>query len=412
MKKLIMVAVAVSFLMAGFAFPGQSLAKDKIVWGVLEPLSGPFADSGTRYSQAVIFAAEEINAKGGVLGKQIEVIVEDSALKPEVAVRKAKKLILQDKAEFIMAGTGSNVGLAIGQVAEKNNIINVLYGTEASQITGKEFSPNTFRTCMNTDQHSAVIVAYFAKKYPQFKKYYIICQDYSFGKEAAEGFVRKFNEIMPKDAKIVGQIFHPLATKDFGPYISTIMASGAEVLLTANWGTDLRLLFKQGNSMGWKVKGGCYYMEDPSVTAELGEASVGHVTGDTYVSTIDTPENKDFIKRYTTRFKDAPLEGWRYPMSSSARAYTAGQILAAVIQKTGNTKAENIIKTWEGMSFDTLWGKVIMRPCDHQIVTPGTVAEIVPKVDYYPFPNAGPPTVIPAEEITVPPNMTGNPRCK
>jgi len=393
------------------SLPSALMAEDKIVFGVIEPLSGPFQDVGERYVNAVKFAIEQINAEGGLLGAKVEAIVEDDELNPAVATRKARKLILEDGAKFIMTGTGSHIALALAPVAEKHKVINLTYGTEAAKITGSEFSPYTFRACMNTDQHSAAIVVYFAKTYPHFKKYYLLNQDYAFGQEAAEGFKKKFKQVMPPDAQIVGEVFHPLATKDFAPYVSTIMASGAEVVLTGNWGTDLRLLLKQGAALGWKVKLGNYFLDDPLITQDVGQAAVGHVTADAYMITIDSPLNKIFLDKWSSKYKDAPL-AFQYPNLSMGRAYWAIRFMAEAIKKAGSTDAEAVIKAWEGMDFEVPWGTVTMRACDHQLITPGVAAEIQATSDIYDFPYIGKPTFIPAEEITVPPELTGNPRCK
>ena len=398
------------FVAVAFMVPAAT-AGDEIVFGVLEPLSGPFKDVGDRYANAVRFAVEQINKEGGLLGKKVVAEVEDDALKPAIAARKAKKLVLEKGAKFIMTGTGSHITLAMNTVAKKYKVINLTYGTEAAKITGSAFIPYTFRACLNTDQHSAAVVEYIVKKFPQFKKYYIICQDYSFGREAAEGFRKKFNEIKPKGARIVGEIFHPIATKDFAPYISAIMASGAEVVLSGNWGTDLRLLIKHGASMGWKAKLGNYFLNDPLILRDLGKESMGFVGADAYMITLDTPKNKEFLAKWSEKFKDAPL-AFRYPTLSMGRAYWAVRFLAEAIKKAGSTDAEAVIKAWEGMSFETAWGEVTMRACDHQMITPGVAGEVVANSKFFDFPYVGPATIIPAADITTPPAETGNPRCK
>ncbi len=382
--------------------------KGKIVLGLCEPLSGPMKDVGDRYVNAVKFAAEKINARGGVLGKEVVVIAEDSALKPDVATRKATKLILEDKADFIMTGTGSHIALAMMKVAEKYKKIFLSYGAEAASITGSEFNPYTFRVCLSTDQHSFAVVAYFAR-YTKFKKFYILCQDYAFGREAADGFKKKLKTI--PGAQLLGEAYHPIGLKDFAPFVSKIMASGAEVVLTGNWGVDLDNLFKAGASLGWKVITGNYYLNDPIRLQIIKEAAVGHVTADCYMITIDNPENKKFVQEWYEKHKSLDVGYW-YPELSYGRAYWGIQWLAAVIKKAGSTDAEKIIKAWEGMSYNMPWGKVTMRACDHQMITPGVAAVIEPKSQFFPFPYIGKAVIIPEEELTVPPKETGNPRCK
>lgn len=404
-----MVAMVLSFLTCVWVWPAQAAKdKDTIVLGVCEPLSGVMKDVGDRYVDAVKFAAEKINAKGGVLGKKLVVVAEDSQLKPDVATRKATKLILEDGADIIMTGTGSHISLAMMKVAEQYKKIFITYGTEAASITGQAFNPYTFRACLNTDQHSAAVVAYFAK-YTKFKKFYILCQDYAFGREAAEGFKKKLKDI--PGAQLVGEDFHPIGQKDFAPYISKIMASGAEVVLTGNYGPDLDNLIKTGAALGWQCVTGNYFLNDAYRMQVVKEAAVGHVTADSYMLTIETPENKEFVKEWHERNKGRDV-GFIWPDLSMGRCYWAIQWLAEVIKKAGSTNAKKIIKAWEGMSYQMPWGQVTMRACDHQMISPGVAAVIEPKSEFFDFPYIGKPFIIPAEEITVPPAQTGNPRCK
>lgn len=398
------------FLLLVF-LPSTYAAEERIIFGLVSPLSGPFQDVGERDVNTVKFAVEQINAEGGLLGKRVKLIVEDDEFNPAVATRKARRLILEEGARFIINNTGSHITLALAPIAEKYKVINLTTATEAAKITGSEFTPYTFRACLNTDQHSAAIVAYFAKKYPQYKKYYLLNQDYAFGHEAAEGFKKKFKQVMPSDTEIIGEVFHPVGLKDFAPYVSTIMASGAEVVLTGNFGTDLRLLLKQGAALGWKVKLGGYFLDDPLVNQDVGEAAIGHATADTYMITIDSPQNKAFIEKWVAKHKDAPL-AFKYPNPIIGKIYWGIRFMAEAIKKAGSTDVEAVIKAWEGMSFEVPWGTVTMRTCDHQLITPAVVAEIQAISNIYDFPYIGNPTIIPAEEITVPPELTGNPRCQ
>jgi branched-chain amino acid transport system substrate-binding protein len=383
-------------------------ADGKIVLGVCEPLSGVMKDVGDRYLESVKFAVKEINAQGGVLGKKLVVVAEDSQLKADVATRKATKLILEDKADFVMTGTGSHICKALMKVAEQYKKICLTYGTEASSTTGADFNPYTFRACLNTDQHSAAVIEYFAK-HTKYKKFYILCQDYVFGREAAEGYKKKLTEI--PGAKLLGVEFHPIGLKDFAPYITKAMASGAEVVLTANFGPDLDNLIKTGASLGWKCVTGNYFLNDPLRLEVVKDAAIGSVTADSYMITIDTPENKAFVKDWHDAHKNMSI-GFQYPVISMGRCYWSIRWLADVIKKAGSTDPDKIIAAWEGMEYQVPWGKVTMRKCDHQMITPGVAAVIQAKSEFFKFPYVGKPTIIPAANITVPPAKTGNPRCK
>src|SRR5512147_1093643 len=185
MKKMLGL-VALSVLLA-LAVPAA--AQDTIKIGGVEPLSGTFKDIGERYLEGVQYAAKVINESGGLLGKKVEIIPIDSELKPDVATRKAQALILKDDVKFFCGGTGSSVGAAMSQLAEKQNVIMFTYGMAAASMTGEKCNKNFFRPCANTDQQSYALAELIAKR--GHKSVAIIAQDYSFGKEALAAFKKK-----------------------------------------------------------------------------------------------------------------------------------------------------------------------------------------------------------------------------
>ena len=200
------------------AWPPTSVvakAEDTIKIGATEPLSGTFKDIGERYLEGVQIAAKVINESGGLLGKKVEVVPIDSELKPDVATRKAQAMILKDEVKFFCGGTGSSVGAAMSQLAEKENVIMFTYGMDASSMTGEKCNKNFFRPGGSTDGRSFALADLIVKK--GFQKIAIIAQDYSFGHEAVDAFKKKLVQLNPS-AKIVAEIFHPTGTKDFAPY--------------------------------------------------------------------------------------------------------------------------------------------------------------------------------------------------
>ncbi len=220
--------------------------------GIVEPQSGPVKYVGDNNIAGYRFAVERLNQAGGVLGRKLELVVADSELKPDVATRRANDLVLGEKVDFLVVNTGSNIAKAVSQVAFQHKKVFFSTGTEAAELTGEEFFETTFRCCLNTDMHSAQLAVYFARMAPQtYRKFYLLNQDYNFGRAAAEGFKKKFNRIKAATQQIVGEEYHPLQkVQDFGPYITKIMASGAEVVMTGDWGQDLRLLLQQGAALG------------------------------------------------------------------------------------------------------------------------------------------------------------------
>jgi branched-chain amino acid transport system substrate-binding protein len=383
-------------------------ADGKIVIGMVEATSGPFKASGERFVLGAKYAVDEINAKGGLLGKQVELVVEDSAFKADVANRKATKLILEDKADFLLGSLGSHVALATMKVAEKYKKILVCPNAEAASITGQEFNPYIFRTTPTTGQRTSATIAYLAKN-TKYKRFYILCMDLSLGREAGEGFKKNLSKI--PGAQLVGEDYHPIALKDFSPYVSKIISSGAEVVLTTNYGPDLANLIKTGASLGWKAITAGGYLFDPVIMQDVNEAALGHLVLNHSLIDLANPVQKRFVQDFKEKHKE--LDPVVYsPVFGVNDEYIALQWLFDVVRRAGSTDSEKIIKAWEAASYNMPWGKVTMRACDHQIITAYRVAPIVRENEFFSFPYTGKPVVIPEEEVTVPPSQTGNARCK
>ena len=179
-------------------------------------------------------------------------------------------------------------------LAEKNNAIMLSYGMAAASLTGAKCSRNFFRACLNTDTQSFALARWVAKS--GYKKVIGIVQDYSFGHEALAAFMKKVKELNPS-IEVVGELYHKAGEKDFAPYVSQIIGSGAEVVWTPNWGNDLTLLIKQGGTLGMKAKIACYYLNDEYLIESVADDSaiVGNITAEAYMLTIPTAKNKEFI---------------------------------------------------------------------------------------------------------------------
>lgn len=384
-------------LLASFPVPGQ--AAEPIKLGVTEPLSGTFKNIGDRYLEGVQYAAKVLNRQGGVLGRKIEVIPIDSELKPDVATRKATALILKDQVKFFCGGTGSSVGAAMSTVAEQNNAIMFSYGMDAASLTGQKCSKNFFRPGTNTDMHSYALAAYVAKS--KYKKVYCIGQDYSFGHESVKAFIARLKKLNPS-IEIVAEVYHPLGEKDYGPYVSRIVASGADLVFTTDWGNDLTLLIKQAKPFGLNAKFAGYYLSDEETIAAIGDSELllGSIASETYMLTIPTEENKKFIEGY---YKDTGA----YPFWLRGKSYTGTMFWAEALKKAKSDDVNAVIKAWEGLSFKGVGGMWTMRPCDHQALVPIWIAEIVPNSKFMKLPYVGTPIMIPSKEIEVPCEETG-----
>ncbi|MBN1101927.1 MAG: ABC transporter substrate-binding protein, partial [Deltaproteobacteria bacterium] len=192
--------------------------KEPIVFGLIEPLSGPFKDVGTEVVAFVEYGVEQLNAKGGLLGRPVKLLQYDNQMKPDIAVRQARKAVLEDKAKVLFTHTSSAVGLAISKIAKELDVVHVILHQEADEIMGKDFQSNSFRLCLSTSMHSGILANYFAKT--PHKRFYLINMDYAFGHAVADSFRKAFDRVKSPGQQIVGDDYHPMATKDFGPYVT------------------------------------------------------------------------------------------------------------------------------------------------------------------------------------------------
>jgi branched-chain amino acid transport system substrate-binding protein len=415
-KAYVFISIFCLCVASAFLITKDAAANSTIKIGEIDPASGVFKLGGDQYHYCIEQAVHEQNEAGGVLGKKIELIREDGMMKPEVAVRKAKKLYLEDKVDFLCGGLGSHVYLAVAKVAEQYKKLYICTGAASDAITGSGFNRYIFRPGITGTNSSFALASYLGKQ--PYTKYYLINQDYAFGYDMARTFKEQLMRKKP-GAQIVGEDFTPLGNKDFTAYLNKILASGAEVVYCSFVGDDLQIFLKQSHELGLAKKAffAFFYM-DPVAAQSVGEAIDGHLFANNYEVSIDTPDNRAFIKRYHARHQNLDI-AYQYPCGYPGNSYNAMRFLFAVIKKAGTLETEAIIKTWEGMEFEYIaTGKVKMRACDHQLLTPYFLfkgAKIPPAEQFFKIPYylSKPIAEISAEECQVPmgtPNY--NPRCK
>jgi branched-chain amino acid transport system substrate-binding protein len=369
---------------------------------LLEPLSGPAKDNGDRSLIGLEFAAAEINAAGGINGRKVEVVAEDSQSKPDVASRKLQKYLLEKSIDAVIVCSGTPIAKAVVEGTKGQNVVAML-GTMADEATGAEFENHMIRPYYNTSMSARAIVTYMAQ-HKKFKKFYLLNQDYSFGHDTGAAFRREIKKQIP-DGQVVGEDYFPMFSKDLSPFLTKVKASGAEAILSSAWGSDINLILKQRNELGVKAIVADMALAPPITLQANLEAAQGAVATDAYVITIDTKENKDFVKRYREKYK-----GTTYPEPDalSVRTYLFTTLYAAAAKKAKSVDVDKIIPAFEGLKEKTVIGDIWIRPCDHQIQNAMAVVE----VNSMKYPFYGAPTIIPASAVMIPEGETGNPRCK
>src|SRR5580698_4763685 len=254
-------------LAAAFALPlvsGTAMAQETVKIGYIDPLSGGGASVGEIGLKTYQFIAEELNAKGGILGKKVEIVPFDNKTNPQESLIQAQKAI-DSGVRYLTQGNGSSVAGALSDFVTKYNDRNpgkeVLYFNYAAvdpSMTNDKCSYWHFRWDASSDIKMEALTNYM-KDLPSVKKVYLINMDYSFG-QSVRTDARKMLAAKRPDVQIVGDELHPLLkVTDFSPYIAKIKASGADSVVTGNWGQDIALLLKAAADAGLKVNWYTYY---------------------------------------------------------------------------------------------------------------------------------------------------------
>ena len=364
MRKLIMTAA-----MALPMFVGSAYAQDNVKIGYIDALSGGGASVGEGGLKTFQYLADELNAKGGILGHKVEIVPMDNKVNPQESLVQAQKAV-DDGIHYITQGNGSSVGAALEDFVTKNNSRNpgkeVLYFNYAAvepSLTNEKCSYWHFRWDANSDIKMEALTNYM-KTQPSIKKVYLINMDYSFG-QAVRSEARKLLAEKRPDIQIVGDELHPmLKITDFSPYIAKIKASGADSVVTGNWGQDFALLLKAAADAGLKVKWYTYYAGGAGGPTAIKQTGLDHQV---YQITEGIPNsgNKEAMDLEKDFRAKENMSLW-YP-----RAVNEMRMFKAAAEKANSIDPVKVAAALEGMKFDVLdGGEGFMRKDDHQFFQP------------------------------------------
>jgi branched-chain amino acid transport system substrate-binding protein len=344
---------------------------DNIKIAFVDPLSGPFASTGTNGLHQFQFAAENmVNAKGGVLGgTNFEIVPFDNKISPKESLIQLQVAIDQG-IRFIAQGNSSGVANAITEAVAKHNkrnpdqrVLFLNYAAVDPALTNDKCNFWHFRFDANADIKMDALTDVVAQN-DSIKKVYIIGQDYSFGKAVAAAAVANLTAKRP-DIEIVGNELHPIGkVKDFTPYSRKIVSSGADAVITGNWGSDMVGLGKSVIESGYTGPIYTYYAAGSGITGAFGAAGKGviRLVGEGQINPPASEEAAAYYTAYKAKYPDGNIDQPRI-------ANTIG-MLAQAIEAAGT--ADDVVavaNALEGMEFDSIWGtKVVMRANDHQAI--------------------------------------------
>jgi branched-chain amino acid transport system substrate-binding protein len=347
------------------AMPLAASAQKPIKVGFPMILSGPGALFGEPASKGAQMFVEEINAKGGVLGRKIELLPRDTKGNADEAVRVSRELILKENVDFLVGTLTSAEGPAVSVVAKENKVVFIAPIPKTDQLTAADkLHPYVFRVAANTTMEgrsAAEIVA----KWP-VTKIATISPDYAYGQDVTKSFVEHLKKIKPS-VQIVDQQWPKLGEPDYTPFINAQMAKKPEAVFSSLWGGHFVNFSKQAKPLGYfdAVKYnfiGVGEAGSPESTKAMGTDYPVGIWGNSYDAFYwgETPAHRDYIARLSKYLKD------EYPSSWAIQGWIGMAFLAEAIKKAGSTDSDKVSKALLGLSIDTPIGKQVIREKDHQ----------------------------------------------
>ncbi|MES3003088.1 MAG: branched-chain amino acid ABC transporter substrate-binding protein [Pseudomonadota bacterium] len=343
--------------------PAGPLAGQTVRIAFMDPLSGPFANVGQNQLKSWQFVADRFSGAKNPAGVKFEVVGFDNKGSPQESLNTLKAAIDQGF-RYVTQGNGSGAGLAILDAVAKHNernpgkeLIYLNYAAVDPAMTNEKCDYWHFRLDADTSMKMEALTS-FMKDQPKVKSVYLLNQNYSHGQQVAKYFKEAIARKRP-DVKIAGEDLHPIGqVKDFAPYVAKIKQSGADTIVTGNWGQDLTLLVKALNDAGLKIPMYTYYAGvtgTPTALAGGGDSEVyvvayGHANHTGELGAMGA----DFFKKFDDDY---------YTFAT----YNGIQLLGGAMAKAGSTDPVKVAKALEGLQVKSFGGDVTMRASDHQL---------------------------------------------
>ena len=380
MKRFVLALAGLSTLLV----PVTALAQKPVKVGFPMILSGPGALFGEPALKGAQMYVEELNAKGGVLGRKIELIQRDTKGNADEAVRVSRELILKDNVDFLVGTLTSAEGPAVSTIAKENKIVFIAPIPKTDQLTAPaNLHPYVFRTASNTTIEGRTASEIMAK-WP-VKRIATIAPDYAYGQDVAKSFVEHIKKIKP-DVEIVDQQWPKLGEADYTPFINAQMGKKPEAVFSGLWGGHFLTFVKQAKPLKYFdaisnnfIAGG----EGASIesTRTMGDDYPVGIWGNAYDAfnwESAPPAHKDYTARVAAYTKQDPPSSW--PVTG----YVGMQMLVEAIKKANSTDSDKVAAALLDLTIDTPIGKQTMRGKDHQ-ANRGQVWGKTVKSDKYPF---------------------------
>ncbi len=381
--KIIAVACAL-VLLGGFFHVDRTLAAESYHLGVDLAITGTGALYCKDGVDAIKLAVEEINGKGGFLGKHpIKVFIRDTQTKPDIAVREAKDLILREKVRTILGTYSSACAAAIKPVAKEYKVLHIPAISNSENITQVNFSPYTYQVVPNSYMQAKAVVlgvAELAKK-KGWKNYVTIASDYEWGRSTQNNTVALLKQMAP-ELKLKKEFWPRLGETQFTSYITAIMGQKPDFVIGSIASKDNVAWMKQAKAYGFFDKipypGSLISVSELILQSKTLTRGLIGLCRAPFFAHLDVPMMADFVKNFKAKYN-------RYPSDWAVMEYDAVYVLKQGIEKAASIDSEKVKDALKGATVDTTRGKLFFRDIDNQLSCSSYIG-VVADDPAYPFP--------------------------
>ncbi len=333
------VSIAICLVLALFLAPlgaASAAAQEPVKVGLLLPYTGPLSVQGTDTTNGLELALSRLGGRAG--GREIRVLREDTEAKPDVGLTKVKKLVERDRVDFLVGPVNSVVALAIrNYVHEQGTPLIVPVAFTRVLTSPQHASPSIFRVAETTDQSNYPMGAWMIT-HTKFRKMIVMATDFVAGRHAVEAFMAGFRAA---GGEVVKEIYAPLNTPDFAPYLAQVGAQPADAVYAFFPGADAIRFVRQYREYGLAERlplTGYNVLTDDTILPALGEAGLGILTVGGYTAAIDSPENRAFVQEYDRAYRTWPSRYGEAGWISGALIAAALDMLAGDLTDRGRVR--------------------------------------------------------------------------
>ena len=395
-------AAAAAALQFAPPFIVNARAETPLRIGMVDPLTGVYAAVAQNEVMGARLAVEQVNAKGGILGRPIELLVEDSANDVGTGVQKARKLIERDQVAFLIGDVNSGIAQAIAQVSNEKKVLHIVSGGHTDTITGSDCKWNVYRVCNTTSMEANSVANLLFTKYG--KKWHFITPDYAFGHTLQKAAAVNLQKL---GGTITGNELTPLGTTDFSAYLIKARAANPDVLLVLPQGSDMVNCLKQIAQFGIakQIHVAGLQQELESLEAMPPEARVGIWMFEWYWKQPGVPGVEKFVADIRK------MNNGKVPTARHWFGYTSVHTLAGVANKEKTLDSRKLAEALGGYELPPEVklqpNKCYYRKGDHQLMTSAFVGEALSKAAGDPEDLFRVDQVIPGDKTAPPENETG-----